>query len=367
MDIYGNDSRVKDIYNNNTWKRIKFKYGDDIKFPEEEHITEIINISEEELFNNLELSVLSVSGMVENVSFSEVVLTDTLSADEDVFLIKSDYGGCYYPDAEGYAKDIWDNKIMAKVNKKQLDIQEKIKRGTKARKLRGDGSSLSSQIGFYVKTSVMGVVDTHQSKHIYISVFTNGVINIMGTKSIETAYRCVQLICNKLQVVLQTNPYIDRLFPTMYKYKLYVNYPLCIPLTKLYDQLKLEKTIIDKNPDITPSVIIKTIDYDQEKDPAKLTIALQVRGLDIPYPPTKTKKELNVSVKCFQGNKINIDGYAPEDAANFIYIWLRMVYYKILVTDVKTKYSDKYDFESGSGSGSGSESESEYESESDDN
>lgn len=338
MNIYGND-RIKDIYNNDTWKRVSFKYNNDLKFPEEEYLSDIINIIEEELFKKLELSVISVTGKISRVSFSEIVLTDTLIADENVFLIKSDYGGCYYPDAKNYAKNIWDN-IMLKVSKKQCDIKDKISNGKKARKLRGDGSSLSSQIGFYVKTSVMDT-ESVQSKHIYVSVFTNGIVNILGTRSIEDAYKCIQLICNKLQVVLQTNPQIERLFPTMYKYKVMVSYPLKIPLTKLYNQLKLEKESCTTE---TPYVDIKTIDYDQEKDPAKLTISVKVVGIDIPYPPTRTKKELNISIKCFQNNKINIDGYTPEDAANFIYIWLRMIYYKILVTDVKAKYSDRYDF-----------------------
>lgn len=340
--------KIDDTVNDKTYVKLDFDYDSETeqKFPIHQNINKIVNISKDELFTKPILSVVSVSGFIAKVDFNENVITDSILIDDDVFLIKSDYGGDYDKDYI-YAKNIWDNKIQIKINKKQEHIKYCLEVGKKSRKLRGDGSSLSSQIGFYLHTNNKKY--PNNSKHIFISAFTNGRINILGTidPTLEEAYYYAQIVASKFQIVLQTKPYVSKLFATMHKYKFEVNYPLKILFKKLYPYL-VELKEITKNIEIDskPIVLIRTIDYNQDKDPAKITISVKVLNVqdDFPSEGILSKKDRNISIKCFEGNKVNIDGYAPYHYMKLIYNWLRDIYYQVLVKDIELEYSNKYEF-----------------------
>lgn len=346
--------QVDDSINDKTYVKLEFEYDSDteLKFPIHKNINKIINISKDELFTKPILSVISVSGFISKIDFSESNITDSILIDDKVFLIKSDYGGDYDKNYQ-YAKNIWENKIQTKINKKQDFIKQCLINGKKSRKLRGDGSSLSSQIGFYLHTNTKEF--PNNSKHIFISAFTNGRINILGTidPTLEEAYYYAQIIASKFQIVLQTKPYVSKLFATMHKYKFEVNYPMKILFKKLYPYLiTLKELTKNKEIDIHPIVLIRSVDYNQDKDPAKITISVKIVNIqdDFPSDGIISKKERNISIKCFEGNKVNIDGYTPYNYMKLVYNWLLDIYYKVLVKDIELEFSSKYDFTTISGS-----------------
>lgn len=343
---YNRDSSlITDNINGDQWKKVDIEIDPTLKFPEEERLEDIINIESRNLFSKLELTFVSISGNLTGVEFNVKPFTDTLYPDEDIFVIKSEFGGWFYPNVDGLR--IWKDKIEAKIKKKQDKNKKCIEQGTKPRKLRGDGSSLSSQIAFFIRTNSIDTTTINHSKNIYISVFINGRITVLGTKDItlQDAYKYTQKVCNKLKPLMQTDIKISSLYTTAHKYKFWINYPLKTPLICIQRQLQLEKEYVLEHPEQLPHIHVHSIDYDQEKDPAKLTVTVRTVGIEINYPPTKVKKELNVSITCYQNNKVNISGYSPEKSTTFIYNWLRDVYYKVLVTDVMEKYKDKYDFD----------------------
>lgn len=329
MDVQYTANTTIDNLNSVIWERVHVDYKK--KFPEEEYLEEIINIDINELFTPQIITTISASGKIEGVRFSEHTFVDMIRADKYIFVVRSNFGGDYL-EGDPKAQAIWNKKIKM-IEKNNLKTKQAIENGRKVRKRAGEGANLNSQIGFYIRRH------PDDEKNVFVSLFKNGVFNITGLKdhTLSDGYIFIYNIIRKLAPLLQTKPYVSRLFPTYYKYIFQINYPLCVPLVRLYKQLSVEKEDTDNGVDIY------NVEYDQEKDPAKLTLIIsKIDGVDVEYPVTNTKKEKHVHISCFQNRKVNIGGYVPENLARAVYQWLKFVYYKVLVTDVEHQFKDKY-------------------------
>jgi TATA-box binding protein (TBP) (component of TFIID and TFIIIB) len=274
-----------------------------------------------------------------NVHFHEQELIHELEPDEDIVMLRCNYGCTKYPEYHEPVKLKKTNRGRKKKEKKK-----------KIRRKQGDGGSFNSQITFVVRSS------KDSSKVYKFKVFRTGKLQLPGVKSdvIDDVIECTHKIARMLNWhlhMLDDNPVrqtaVINLNPVMKNYKFKVKIPegSIIDLAELKKLLTsdsrgvLGRTLIDgnevfddkvKNKPVCPKIFM--IKYNRQD--TKLSIKF-LTGI---YKKPNKKTRINI----FMRGKINILGafnaHITRQICEYLH-WIFKTFPEIIVTEGVSKGS----------------------------
>jgi len=274
-------------------------------------------------------TTFTMEGFLTNVMFHESELIQRVIPDEDIVIVKCNYGKCIY---EGYTEP-----TRVKTSNRGRKRKEKKR---KQRKVQGTGNDFNSQISFHVRSC--NDADTFERDGMLIvpptaavykfKVFRNGVIQLPGVRPdiIEDVLGCVAKLVSFLNTVLHTfvtdGSKISRavnLNPVMKNYKFAViTDGKMVDLSKLREVLQEERrqqiAAAQNGVELAPGTRIFDAKYNRSD--TKLSIEFST-----PIPKKKDKK---TRVNIFMRGKINILGAFENEYTRNIAIFLSGIFEK---------------------------------------
>jgi hypothetical protein len=282
------------------------------------------------LFTAPQSTTITMEGYLSNIRFHEAELIGDLEANEDVVIMRCNFGKVIYP---GYTEP-----VIVKTSNRGRKKKEKRK---KNRKKQGAGTDFNSQITFMVRSEtnpppemVNGIYHIPSNSALYkFKVFRTGEVQLPGVKPelIGDVINCADKIVRVLNFRLHPNGAEDELIkmvnfnPVMknYKFRTKIEDGQILDLVLLKKILSTEKSlqyggeeVIDYNredPPDCPSIF----DIKHTREETKLSVKFRT--------PIFGKPDKTTRVNVFMRGKVNILGAFDVRDTRKIYTYLHWI------------------------------------------
>ena len=255
------------------------------------------------LTDNLQITTMTIDARVDNVSFNETELNDTVISklkfivynDDKILKISSNF---IDPDI---ISDELSQQIILKEKETVLNSNVK-KRGrkkkditqfyTQQRKKQGNGRHFNSQITFMIKSIII------PNKIYNIKLFRTGSIGVPGINSLDDIQNVLIYLVDNLKHVFDSDQLLlSPINPKMINYKTF----FIIPNNYILNYNRLKNILNDTHKDILFMPI--TVQKDKNN-------CLSIRPM---YIDAKTGKKKQYLIEMFLSGKTNIKGLYPHN------------------------------------------------------